>query len=245
MQIGTALSSYASAHGVLPPGVVNDKGPITNVPAGYHFGWAVQILPFFDQPAIFQQFNFAESVYDPSNETARGHRIGSFHCPSSPINGPMSYAACHHDVEAPIDVDNHGVFYLNSRTRYEDITDGPAFTILVGEYGTTPGPGWAVGTSATLRNAGTPINGVDPMEQLALGNPAIPLYRAIDPATWSSLIKDGKVPATHVGGFRSFHRERGQFPLRRRLGAVPRRADQPGHLPVARPSRRRQPHQRG
>ena len=50
------------------------------------------------------------------------------------LDGPTSYAACHHDVEAPIDADNHGVFYLNSRTRYDDITDGPAFTILVGEY---------------------------------------------------------------------------------------------------------------
>src|SRR3954447_26628499 len=35
MQLGTALSSYASTHGVLPPGVVDDRGPITNVPAGY------------------------------------------------------------------------------------------------------------------------------------------------------------------------------------------------------------------
>ena len=87
------LSGYTSAHGVFPPGVVNDRGPITNVPVGYHFGWAVQILPFFDQPAISHQFNFAESVYSPSNETARGHRIASFHCPSCPIYGPMSYAA--------------------------------------------------------------------------------------------------------------------------------------------------------
>src|SRR5262245_44231063 len=108
MQIGTALSSYASTHGVLPPGVVNDKGPVTNVPVGYHFGWAVQILPFLGQPAMFREFDFSRSVYAPSNDTARGHRIGSLLCPSSPYSGGgTNYAACHHDVESPIDVDNH------------------------------------------------------------------------------------------------------------------------------------------
>ena len=41
-----------------------------------------------------------------------------------------SYAGCHHDVEAPIDADNHGVLYLNSRVRLDDIPDGAAYTIL-------------------------------------------------------------------------------------------------------------------
>jgi prepilin-type processing-associated H-X9-DG protein len=211
LQIGTALGSYASTHSVLPPGVVNDKGPISNVPVGYHFGWAVQILPFFDQPAIFHQFDFSQSVYAPSNDTARGHRIASFLCPSCPIYGLMSYAACHNDVEAPIDAGNHGVFYLNSRTRYDDITDGPAFTIFVGEYATTPGPGWAVGTSATLRNAGTPINEVDPLEQSLLGTSGISLYRPLDTTTWNNLIAEGKVSAGRVGGFRSYHKEGSNF----------------------------------
>lgn len=211
LQIGTALSNYAAAYGVLPPGVVNDRGPITNAPVGYHFGWAAQVLPYFDQAAIARQFNLAESVYSPSNETARGHRIGSFQCPSSPNYGLMSYAACHHDVEAPIDVDNHGVFYLNSKIRYEDITDGPAFTILVGDYGGTPGPGWAVGTTVTLRNAGTPINAEDPLETALRGNSSIPWYRPADPAAWNSLIKAGSVSATRVGGFRSYHRDGANF----------------------------------
>jgi prepilin-type processing-associated H-X9-DG protein len=205
MQIGTALASYASCHSVLPPGVVNDKGPVTNVPVGYHFGWAVRILPFLGQTAMFREFDFSRSVYAPSNETARGHRIGSYYCPSSPWYGNMSYAGCHHDVEAPIDADNHGAFYLNSRTRYDDIADGPAFTIFVGEYRSTPGPGWAVGTSATLRNAGTPINGEDPIDPLQLSNPTGSYNQSIDPSTWNQLIIDGKVQAARIGGFRSYH----------------------------------------
>ena len=37
-----------------------------------------------------------------------------------------SYAGCHHDAEAPIDEDNHGLLFLNSRVRYSDIFDGAA-----------------------------------------------------------------------------------------------------------------------
>jgi prepilin-type processing-associated H-X9-DG protein len=210
MQLGTALGSYVSLHSVFPPGVINDKGPITNRPVGYHFGWAVHILPFFGQPAIYREFNFSESVYAPSNDTARGHRIQSFYCPSSPIYGTTSYAACHHDVEAPIDADNHGVFYLNSHIRYNDITDGPSFTLLVGEYGSPPGPGWAVGTSATLRNAGTPINADDPLEQLRSNNAVTP-NTAISPFVWKTLIDDGLVPVARVGGFRSYHQGGANF----------------------------------
>jgi prepilin-type processing-associated H-X9-DG protein len=61
----------------------------------------------------------------------------------------------HHHREAPIDVDNKGVFFLNSRIRYEDVTDGSAQTIFLGEIqAEVGGLGWMSGTRATLRNTG-------------------------------------------------------------------------------------------
>jgi prepilin-type processing-associated H-X9-DG protein len=70
-----------------------------------------------------------------------------------------SYAGCHHDVEAPIDADNHGVFFLNSRVGKEDVTDGLSATIFVGEKLLTPPDfGWMAGNRSTLRNTGAPIN---------------------------------------------------------------------------------------
>ncbi len=45
LQLGVALGNYASTHHVLPPGVVEARGPIINVPRGYHVGWALQVLP--------------------------------------------------------------------------------------------------------------------------------------------------------------------------------------------------------
>jgi len=205
MQIGVALANYASTHKVLPPGVVNDKGPISNVPAGYHFGWAVQILPYLEQTPIYREFDFSQSVYAPRNDTARGHRIQSFLCPSVAWTGLTSYAACHHDVEAPIAADNHGVFFLNSRISYDDISDGPAFTIFAGEFlGHGPGLGWAVGTMSSLRNTGVPINYDDPITGRRAPT-QLPLNASSDLSELNSLVKDGLLPAGYVGGFSSNH----------------------------------------
>src|SRR5439155_19916447 len=102
--------------------------------------------------------------------TATTYKIQT--CPCSPRpSGQMNYAGCHHAVEAPIDADNHGVLYLNSRVAYDDITDGPAYTIMVGEVRNGPSLGWASGTRATLRNTGTRINELDPTFRNPRGNP--------------------------------------------------------------------------
>ncbi len=80
-----------------------------------------------------------------------------------------TYAGCHHDVEAPIDADNHGLLFLNSAIRYTDILDGSSQTFLIGEmmpyeYRQQDGGrfssenqslGWVSGTRSTLRNTGS------------------------------------------------------------------------------------------
>jgi prepilin-type N-terminal cleavage/methylation domain-containing protein/prepilin-type processing-associated H-X9-DG protein len=166
MQIGIALQSYESSHEMLPPGVVNTTGPILDQPKGYHYGWLVQIMPFFEQKNVYNHLNFRLGVYEIENLTTRTTVIRSLVCPSdsssilSPSGVAMtSFVGSHNDVEAPISATNNGVLFLNSSIRFEDITDGSSQTIFVGEkLNRVPDEGWASGTRASLRNAGSGIN---------------------------------------------------------------------------------------
>ncbi len=209
MNIGIALQNYESSYELLPPGVVNDTGPIQNIPKGYNASWMLQLLPFLEQGAVARRFDDRVGVYAAENSTARGIVISIFLCPSDNGSrggagaiGMNNYAACHNDVEAPIDVNNKGVFFLNSHLRSEDISDGTANTFYVGEKRLADATlGWASGTRDTLRNTGTPLNktvslaGFFPSEEedpVGLG-PSVP-----------SSAPAGK-SLTGVGGFGSNH----------------------------------------
>lgn len=172
-QWSLALQNYEFVNQVLPPGVVDPRGPIHNQAEGQHIGWIVQLLPYAEQAGVAQSIDTRFSVYDPANDTAAAVRISSLLCPSDPRAktytglGVSSYAGCHHDVEAPIDADNSGVFFLNSRVRRVDVTDGASFTIYVGEKALVPDDlGWLSGTRATLRNTGAPIQSPAPSRRV-------------------------------------------------------------------------------
>jgi hypothetical protein len=84
-------------------------------------------------------------------------------CPSSSAaQGNPAYAGVHNDQEKPIDSADNGVFFLNSRLRYDDVTDGSAHTLYIGEKipdgWDLP---WTSGTRATLRNCGSPLNSLN------------------------------------------------------------------------------------
>ena len=161
-QLGMALQSYQSAHEVLPPGVADRQGPILSIPRGYHMSWIAQILPHMEQQPIYGYIDFRRGAYDKQNAAARAETFPGLRCPSDVSRGKglNNYAACHHDVEAPIDKDNHGVFFLNSRLRSWEIPDGASYTIFLGEKRCDEWDyGWISGTRSTLRNTGTRING--------------------------------------------------------------------------------------
>lgn len=172
-QIGIALHSYEFAQEEFPAGVTNPTGPITNDEVGKDVSFLVEILPHIEQMGIAMRFDKSLGAYAPANAKARERVISTYICPSCSISeqvetetgfaGVSCYAGCYNSTEAPIDKDNNGVLYLNSRTKFSDILDGSSNTILVGEY--TPDAstlGWASGTNATLRNTGDGFSdGVD------------------------------------------------------------------------------------
>lgn len=214
MQVGLAVQNYEHAHLFYPAGTIDKQGPIVNQPNGYHVGWIVQILPFLEQKNAHRQIDFSVGVYHANNKTVENHGIGVLHCPTdlnvAGIMGPpgvpsTSYAACHHDVEAPIDVDNNGVFFLNSRVRTQDVVDGLSFTIFAGEKVVdSTNLGWMSGTRATLRNTGTPINAILSATGSGLIEPGV-----TDPAAGylqaAGVAQTPGPPGTFVGGFSSYH----------------------------------------
>lgn len=169
VQLIIGIHNYESAHRLYPAGTIDRTGPIQNLPQGYHHGWLTMLLPYLEQTVAYHHLDRTVGVYHPNNVPIRDLSLGGVLCPSSRNGGAgySNYAGVHHDVEAPIDVNNNGVFFLNSRVRYLDVSDGAGQTLFLGEKLVDPGDlGWVSGTRATLRNTGTPINAV-----LTLGKP--------------------------------------------------------------------------
>ncbi|MDG3004014.1 DUF1559 family PulG-like putative transporter [Paludisphaera mucosa] len=209
-QVGLALENYHSSNRVYPPGVVDFQGPVTSDPTGYRFGWAARLLPFLEQRNVYNHLNFRLGAFSDGNATAVEVRISTFLCPSNPSSTGTNYAACHNDLEGPIDVDNHGVFFLNSRVPREDLVDGPAFTFFVGESGrsTLSFGTWAMGTAATLRNTGWGLDDEgrpDVAFATKSSQSGLRPGQAFDPVVLQAMIDNGEIDADLVGGFSSFH----------------------------------------
>ena len=160
-QCMTALNNYNLVHGSLPPGSVDPGRPISSVPKGYHYSWIVQVLPYLDSEPLYDGFNFDLGVYHPHHQTLRLTTLNVLLCPSDPNRTPKgqpassNIAGCHHHGEAPIDITNNGMLFLNSAIKPEQLDDGFSNTLLISEKDYETGDlGWASGTRATLRNTG-------------------------------------------------------------------------------------------
>ncbi len=160
-QLILAVHHYELTYGAYPPGTLESQGPIRHVPQGYHHNWIGQILPYIEESVTFRHIDFTVGVYNPANQPVYELHLPILQCPSTFGMEPNfgNYAGVHHHVEAAIDVDNSGIFFLNSAIRQREVTDGLTHTVFLGEHlPSDPGLGWMSGTRATLRNMGTPIN---------------------------------------------------------------------------------------
>jgi prepilin-type N-terminal cleavage/methylation domain-containing protein/prepilin-type processing-associated H-X9-DG protein len=162
-QIGLAMHNFEFAAEHLPTGTVNDSGPIRNEPVGNHISWTVKLLPYLEQSQLYSTIDQSKGVYDPVNETARKTQIASLVCSSYPVNGRLdedsqdigisTYATNYSSTEVPLDKNNNGVFFLGSRIKFSEISDGSSNTLFLSEKISPDGDlGWMSGTRATLRN---------------------------------------------------------------------------------------------
>ncbi len=229
LQLIIAVQNYEDALQVYPPGTIDAQGPIANLPQGYHHNWIEQILPYLELQNTYRHIDRSVPVYHRNNDPVRDAAPSNlFRCPSSvvPDSGFSGYAAVHHDVESPIDVDNNGVFFLNSHVRRIDVTDGHSSTLFLGEKIALAGDmGWQSGTRATLRNTGTRPNAVQKWVGTGFASNAVTSqgFRPLGVARFKLLSEEDRAVAdkevasgvpivsglpttpTAVGGFESFH----------------------------------------
>jgi len=153
-QLAIGVHQYEQSFRVFPAGVIDSKGPITNIPIGYHHSWICAILPNIEQNNAYRLLDHKQSIYAAANIPVRAHEISLLHChSSSTIGAYTNYAGIHHDRESPIDADNNGMFFLNSFVLAKDVEDGLSHTAMISEkLNDQVDLGWSSGTRASLRN---------------------------------------------------------------------------------------------
>jgi prepilin-type N-terminal cleavage/methylation domain-containing protein len=194
-----ATDEYVAAHDTLPPGTQNSAGPVRSEKTGLHHNWAEHLLPYLEEKALWRHIDFVNSVYDDRHAAVRANVPMTLVCPSMPREGEgmtaSDYAACYHDEESPIDETNHGCFFLNSKIRYEDITDGRARTLFFAEkISTSIDLGWNSGTRATLRNTGSLFQNYREAQGAKLDDPlVVGSFSSIHPGVLPAGFGDGHV----------------------------------------------------
>ncbi len=156
-QIGIALHNYQGAIGSFPPGYSSrwkldggDEGKADD-DIGHGWGWASMILPYLEQPAVFDAINFGLTMTFPANDTAQTIRFNSYLCPSDTVKplipvrnqandqtiytvGSANYVAMYGTGEIGASPGRgNGMFFRNSRLGFGDISDGTSQTFFVGE----------------------------------------------------------------------------------------------------------------
>ena len=145
-QIGLALHNYEGARRRLPNGI--------NSPSATEFAsstWLTQILPFIEQQAVWDdaRSDYASTPSPFFDHLGMKRVIPTFNCPSDPSSGVAHWTSDgtgnyvvastnYLGVNGTNFEAQDGMFYLNSETRFAEVTDGLSNTLLVGERPPSP-----------------------------------------------------------------------------------------------------------
>jgi prepilin-type N-terminal cleavage/methylation domain-containing protein/prepilin-type processing-associated H-X9-DG protein len=187
-QIGLALLNYESTYRTLPPAYLADANgkPMHS--------WRVLILPFLEEQALYQQYDFNEPWDGPHNSQLAGRISDVFHCPSSTDDpAQTSYVA----VVGP-----QTVWPGTNSMKIRQIIDGTSRTISIVEV-VSSGIHWMEPRDISFTEAVQGINRVPapgmPVSQLQLssGHPGGVMVLFCDAHT--SFLADGTAPAVLRG----------------------------------------------
>jgi prepilin-type N-terminal cleavage/methylation domain-containing protein len=140
-QIGIALHNYTEAQQAFPMGRCS-KGLSVHA----------RLLPYLDQAPLYNQVNFNVAWNHAGNEPVRGMAVPLFLCPSDPSGGiPAGWAGNNYRANQGSEIlygnattvpgdpnvgmrGPNGMFFLNSRMQFADLTDGASNTALFSEH---------------------------------------------------------------------------------------------------------------
>src|SRR5688572_19266635 len=82
-QIGLGLHNYHDANNALPPSW-KYAVPSGGVPYATFHGWGVYVLPFLEQSALYQRYDFNKDSFEEPNLSVVLTPLKMFECPASP-----------------------------------------------------------------------------------------------------------------------------------------------------------------
>ena len=120
-QIGLALHNYNSAYGCFPPAYIADENgrPMHS--------WRVLILPFLEQQAIYDRYDFNEPWDGPNNRQLADTVVNVYRCPSDNNNVDET------ETDYLMVVGPNAFSDGPTARKVADITDGTSNTIMLVE----------------------------------------------------------------------------------------------------------------
>ena len=88
-QIGLALHNHHDVKGTFPPGGMNISKNGTNC----YTNWAIEILPYIEQNALYQRYDQSVTNEHPNNVFVTQSRVKTYECPSDPLAGKLEQPA--------------------------------------------------------------------------------------------------------------------------------------------------------
>lgn len=81
-QVMLAFHNYHDAHGGFP-----NRQAVTGTSPSNGHGWGLKLLPYLEQTALYNSWNWSKSFFDPENQAVTTIPVRSYLCPAAP-GGP-------------------------------------------------------------------------------------------------------------------------------------------------------------
>lgn len=136
-QILLALHTYHDAYGAFPPACTVDASgrPLHS--------WRTLILPFLDEPALYDSIDLSKAWDDPANASACSARVRGLQCPEA---DPQQFTTRYLAIVAP-----GSCLQPAESHRLADVTDAPTQTLILVEVDADHAVPWMAPTDADER----------------------------------------------------------------------------------------------